>query len=123
MELADFIEWYALALYRHLRDPTYQIALHPKQVLDLSQRPTLLALLPTETYPTELRNSVTQDYQRLLRGKSLLDLLVKNTNYKGREPRHSNSALLEAVAVRPGALLDRLYRIVEQHFLALGTPT
>lgn len=123
VELAEFIEWYALALYRHMRDPQQPIALHPEHVLNLSQRPNLLALLPTEIYPTELHDLITLNYQRLLRGKSLLALLVRNTNYKGREPRHSNSALLEAVAVRPGALLDRLYQSVEQHFLVMGTPT
>lgn len=115
-ELADFIEWYAIAIARHLTDSTQPIALHPDHVLNPDERPTLVALAPGEDYPEALRASIANDYSRLLRGKSLLALLVRNTNYKGREPRHTNNALLEAVAVRPGALLNALYERVEQYF-------
>lgn len=119
-ELVDFIEWYALAVNRHLGDRTQPIALHPDHVLNPAERPKLLALNPGETYPTELRDTIANDYQYLLRGKSLLAILVRNTNYKGREPRHTHNALLEAVAVRPGVLLNQLYERVEQFFSPVG---
>lgn len=115
-ELADFIEWYALAVHRHLADPSKPISLHPDHVLNPAERPNLLALSLNETYPVELRDSIATRYQELIRGKSLLSLLIRNTNYKGREPRHTDSALLETVAVRPGALLNALCGRVEQHF-------
>lgn len=113
VEIENFVEWYALALDRHLRDSRHSIALHPNHVLDPVQRPVLLALQSAETYPAALRLAILQDHRRLLRGKSLLALLLKNTNRRGIGVRHSNSALFEAVSVRPGALLSDLRGKVE----------
>ena len=115
-ELIEFIEWYALAVNRHLNNPTHGISLHPDHVLDPVERVKLLALNPGECYPNELREKISSDYQHLVRGKSLLALLIRNTNYRGREPKHRDNALLEAVAVRPGPLLNALYRRIELHF-------
>ncbi len=120
VELTEFIEWYALALDRHFRDPEQKISLHPKHVLNPDRRQTLLTLRPAEIYPVGLRDQISFDYQRQLRGKSLIELLLINTNYTGRVPQHSKNSLLEAVAVRPGALLNNLFVRVEQHFSAFG---
>ena len=104
-ELNEFIDWYALALDRHLKNPEIKISLHPDHVLNNNQKALLLALNPDEVYPINMRANIRNDYRRLLRGKSLLALLMRNMNYAGREPRHSGGALIESVAVRPGNLL------------------
>lgn len=119
-DVDSFIEWYALALDRHLRDSSNPIATHPEQVLNPAQRPVLLALQSAETYPTALRQEILDDYRRLLRGKSLLALLLRHTNVKGRGVRHSDSALFETVAVRPGALITELCQQVEARLSALS---
>ncbi|WP_097065693.1 hypothetical protein [Nitrosovibrio sp. Nv4] len=112
-ELESFVEWYSLALSRHLNGSNHLISLHPDHVLNPVQRPALLALCAGEQYPDALRQQMLVDYQRLLRGKSLIALLVRNTNYKGRQPHHSDRALLEMVAVRPGPLLQLVSSQVE----------
>ena len=124
-DIADFVEWYALALTRHLNDPSIPIAVHPKRVLDSSQRAQLLALAPNEIYPTQLRDQILENYQRFLRGKSLFDILLMHTNRRGREPHHSIPALLEIVASNPGALVSQIFDRVQQFFEsgeALETP-
>ncbi len=115
-EINSFIDWYALALSRHLANSTHPIALHHDQVLDRLQRPALLALHPTESYPNTLRQEILSDYARMLRGKSLFALFLKHTNAKGRGARHTDSGLFEMVAVKPGTLLKELLRKVEQGF-------
>ncbi|MEF8750054.1 MAG: DUF4435 domain-containing protein [Candidatus Accumulibacter propinquus] len=70
-DLATFVDWYALALTRHLADCRNPIALHPEQVLDPAQLPDLMSLRPGEAFPTTLRDQVHGEYARLLRGKSL----------------------------------------------------
>lgn len=115
-ELQEFIEWYSLALHRHLSDAAHPIARHPEQVLDPAQRPNLLALKNGEHYPETLRQLIANDYAKLLRGKSLLALLVRNTNYKGRHPRHTDKAFMEMVAIRPGPSLQRVAQEVEAAF-------
>lgn len=122
-ELSDFIEWFALALSRHIVDSTKPIALHPDHVLDSTQRPGLMALLPGEAYPALLRGRINAEYSSLLRGKSLLALLVRNVSYKGRAVRHHHNALMESVAVRPGALLGRIADRIAAHFDRLGLMT
>jgi hypothetical protein len=123
-ELNDFVEWYALALARHLNDPTRPIAMHPHQVLDPALRPKLLALEPGELYPVTTRLALLSDYKRLIRGKSLLGLLTRNTNSRPGQPNHTEKALLEMVAARPGPNLVRLSAAIEglfasQSFMAI----
>ncbi len=118
-ELEKFIDWYALAISRHLLGAAQQISLHPDHVLNPLNRPALLALQPAESYPAALKQTIQGDYGRLLRGKSLLALLLRHTNAKGRGVRHSDSGLFEMVAVRPGALLTRLRHQIEGQ---LGAP-
>ncbi len=113
-EIKIFVEWYALALSRHLADSTCTIALHHDHVLNPAQKSALLALQPAESYPNALRQEILNDYGRLLRGKSLFPLFIKHTNAKGRGVRHTDSGLFDMVAVNPGALLKDLLSRVEQ---------
>lgn len=121
-ELNNFLEWYALALNRHLQNESEPISLHPDHVLNATQRPSLLALRDAEQYPMALKEQLISEYGRLVRGKSLIALLVRNTNYKGRNPRHTDKALLESVAIRPGPLLEQLAERVEQAISARVPP-
>jgi Protein of unknown function (DUF4435) len=113
-EINTFVEWYALALSRHLADSTCPIALHHDHVLNPMQKAALFALQPAEAYPNALRQEILNDYGRVLRGKSLFPLLIKHTNAKGRGVRHTDTGLFEMVAANPGALLKDLLRRVEQ---------
>lgn len=112
-ELSDFLDWYALALDRHLADQSYPIAHHPDRVLNLTQRPALTALRTGEVYPAALRARLASQYKALVRGKSLLALLIRNTNTRPGLPKHTDKALLEIVAARPGPLLARITNQVE----------
>lgn len=105
-DLQLFVEWYSLALTRHLNGSDQKISLHPDQVLDPAKHPVLKALFEGEQYPEVTRQQVFANYQRLLRGKSLFALLLRHTNYKGRQVRHTDKALMELVAARPGPLLQ-----------------
>lgn len=112
-ELIDFIEWYALVINRNINGGAEKISLHPDNVLCPKLRPELTRVKPGEKYPEELRVKIYNDYKSILRGKSLMSLLLRNVNYKGREPRHTDKALLESVAIRPGELLKRIINATE----------
>ena len=119
-DVKAFLRWYALALSRHLQDKSETIKLHPDHVLNPNQHANLLSLRSDELYPEELHDALTCDFRKLLRGKSLMALLVRHTNYKGREPRHNSKALMEVVAKRPGPLLDSLYSRVRSLYVDDG---
>jgi hypothetical protein len=112
-ELKEFVEWYALAINRTINGCSEPISLHPDHVLCPKQRLDLLKLKEGEEYPAALREKIINEYKKLVRGKSLISLLLRNVNYKGREPRHTDKALLESVAIRPGPLLQRITSAVE----------
>jgi len=107
-DMAEFVEWYTLALRRHLLDDQNGISNHPNQVLDPHSRPTLLALDEGEAYPTELRDAILEDYARLLRGKSLFALLVRNISMV----RHSDKSLLDQGSLIPGPCLSSIIQRV-----------
>lgn len=117
-ELKDFLDWYALALSRHLASPSDPIAHHPEFVLNPTERPSLMALRTGESYPAALRAAISSQYGMLVRGKSLLSLLVRNTNTRPGLPRHTDKALLEIVAARPGDLLTKISKAVEAVLVA-----
>ena len=119
-DVREFLRWYALALSRHLLDKSETIKLHPDHVLNPTQQANLLSLRTDEIYPEELHEELVSNFRRLLRGKSLMALLVRHTNYKGREPRHNSKALMEVVAKRPGPLLDSLYTRVRSLYVEEG---
>lgn len=107
-ELETFSYWYALALSRFVAGGGAPISLHPTHVLESGQYAALTALLPGERYPQALLDRISRDYTLELRGKALLGLLLRRTNAKGRGTNHTATGLMETVAIRPGALLQRL---------------
>ena len=117
-EVRAFLSWYALALSRHLQTACDAIKSHPDYVLNPDHHAGLLSLRTGESYPNELHKSLSKDYHRTLRGKSLMALLVRQTSCKGRDPHHNSKALMEVVAKRPGPLLETMYsRIKSLHSL------
>lgn len=114
-DIHNFIEWYALALSRHLVDSEFPIVLHHDHVLNPAQKPALVELQAAEIYPEVLRKELVNNYERLLRGKSLFPIFLKHVNAKGRGVRHTGSAFFEMVAVKPGALLKDMLKKVEKN--------
>ncbi len=107
-ELKDFIEWYALAINRMINGCSETISLHPNEVLCPNKRPWLLKLKDGEEYPEELRYRIANDYMRMVRGKSLISLFLRNAKNK-----YTHKSILELVAIRPGPMLKRIISEVE----------
>jgi hypothetical protein len=117
-ELNQFIDWYALALNRYFQNKSETISLHPDQVLKAGELKNLMLLHTNEVYPTQLRTLIYSEHKRLLRGKSLLALLIRNTNYPGSIRNHSTSSILEMVAMNPGTLLHEMLKKIEDLLVA-----
>lgn len=114
-ELQIFVRWYALAVSRHLSNPTIGYKNHPNEILDdPSHRSELMELAPGEVYPEELYSRILKNYVELLRGKSLVSLFVRQMK-PGRPVRHNGKALLEIAAARPGPNISRLFDAAEAY--------
>lgn len=114
-DLEVFTKWYALAFSRFLSGDEETIKTHCSTILDdPKKRLELTTLKEGEQYPDALYAAISAKYKSVLRGKSLIHLLVRHLSYAGRLPRHHHAALLEGAATRPGPLLGRFYERVDR---------
>lgn len=114
-EILRFSHWYVHCITKLMREKSHtneQLATHANHILDNQE--TMV-----EPYVTlegadghELYKEITDSFERLLRGKSLMEIFMRHVSYKGRRVRHRNDALLEKVAACPGPLLNRIFERV-----------
>ena len=115
-ELDRFLSWYALALSRHLKDLSVQIGVHPNALFASDEHYTSSCnLIAGEVYPTELRDELRGDYRRVVRGKSLICLLLRQLSAANRTPKYSAKSLLEIGATAGGYHSGRIARWLSSH--------
>lgn len=115
-DLDQFVQWYALAVSRHLIDPTNPISNHPDCVLDASNFPSLTALRTGESYPARLRGEIRTHYSSHIRGKSLFYLFFRQAAKPKRPVKHNVKSLMETVGSRPGALVGSIFSTSREFF-------
>ncbi len=116
-EVTRFCHWYALAVDRLLRGLDERIDVHPSAFLDSPDKyAAYVKLREGEAYPHLLGEQVVNEYKRLLRGKSLMALLLRHLAKPGRAARHTRTALIERAAVQRGPLVERLFESIASLF-------
>lgn len=112
-ELTKFIRWYALSCSRLFTGISAQISTHPASVIgDESRYEELCKLDSEEVYPNEYYDVILADYKKLVRGKSLLALLVRQLSRPGRKIKHSHASLIEMMSIIRGERIERIRRKV-----------
>ena len=124
-EVTKFIHWYAIEIERSRRGRCPQIKHHPNFVLDDDARYELLIRLEDgEVYPTMTNAELASDYLRLVRGKSLFQILMRHLSCPGRYPKHHHASILESVSVNRGPFFDDMFNAVAAGLkITLGSPT
>lgn len=114
VEKDKFIHWYALALQAILNGQTLtkerELSRDPNEVLS-KEYLNFIALKANENYPTELEQTLKENYALQLRGKSLLSLFRKNLKH------HTSKAMFQKVAIDPKACINRIFDDVIQQFV------
>lgn len=108
--LAKFSYWYALALYRILNgDENQSISDHPKSIISRDDRYIEKCTLSDhEVHPADLATAISNEYQKLLRGKSLLELILMQLAVAGRTANYSRVALMEIGVLANGHLMGQI---------------
>lgn len=109
-ELKKFLEWYTLAVSRHMRGATENsFRTHPGKLLDdtvyLKEQ---LELLEGEEYPADLLADISTRYHVVLRGKSLFALLLRRLSHRSRDIKFSGKQLMAIGAARKGKNYSRI---------------
>jgi hypothetical protein len=77
-EIQAVCRWYALAVNRRISGQNGRLDIHPNELLDDEGRRTeLMALKCGEPYPEDFTKHITAEYSKVLRGKTLLDLFIR----------------------------------------------
>lgn len=115
MELQQVNRWYALAVSRILNGIDCRLDVHPNELLDTPGRfNDLTALSPGEEYPEPLFDSVIGNPDKLLRGKTLFAVSMRQLNRIGRAARHHHHQIMDQAAARGGPLLNDIAAKVER---------
>lgn len=113
-ELERFLTWYALALNRNIDEGDEAIKNHPNHILDDQEEfERLTHLEDGEAFPQNRFETLCADYKNLLRGKSLMQLAMRQLAYNGRPARHTDKSFIEHAAIKPGPLITRIIGHVE----------
>jgi hypothetical protein len=106
-ELSLFVYWYSLALKRHLDGDGEVITHHPDNVF--TNYSNLTTLREGEVFPDALKDFIAQNSFRMVRGKSLVALLMRQLSYSGRSVKHHHKSLMEVAAAMPGEFVGALF--------------
>lgn len=102
-DLREFLRWYAFAVGRLLEGNRVAIDHHPEKVLKDSQpRTDFLADVEYNEPEQVLYDDLILNYRRLLRGKSLMQLVMRQLSYGSRRVKHQNDALMEICSISGG---------------------
>ncbi|WP_308538763.1 DUF4435 domain-containing protein [uncultured Pantoea sp.] len=102
-ELRKFLHWYALTLARSQKGMDVSFRETPHKVLNDSEfYQTAIQLSAEEQYPEEFFEMIHGQYGKLLRGKSLFSLIVRQLSHPDRRTKFGVNQLMEVGAARKG---------------------
>lgn len=116
-ELREFIRWYAFAVHKNLNGSKVSLNYHPNEVLkDKKLAPEFIEKSSFSEPPNEIFEQLMQEYKKLLRGKSLIKIIMRHLNYPKRPAKHSYDALLEHCASIKGSYMKSIRDSIENFF-------
>lgn len=120
-ELRVILEWYSFAIRRYLRCEPFSINQHPERVLasDCTMSSQFATSCGFTQKDDEIYAMVCIDYQRLLRGKTLLELLVRHLSAARRSVTFGRRQLMEIGAVEKGLYYRKIVDSIGAFFANL----
>ncbi|MCK7414176.1 DUF4435 domain-containing protein [Enterobacter cloacae] len=118
-ELAIFLRWYTLSLVRNKVGNQENISYreHPNKVLDDREfYEKSIKLNQDEDYPEVLYNRIHEEYVHMLRGKSLLSLLIRIFSNRSEGAKYSRQQLIEFGASRRNENYQRICESISKVF-------
>jgi hypothetical protein len=104
-EIVRFIQWYSNCVCRFINGEQVRIKTHPDHILDSTEQEEL-------KYDEQMREvgaRLNADPDKLLRGKALIGILMRQLGRKGRLATHHSRSLFDRVGAFPGPLIRRLF--------------
>lgn len=117
-DVAEVVRWFGYEVEIHQAGSQPHTDMHVDRIIDRDGQ--LLPDLVTARNYVELSGNcipvVAADYAKILRGKTLMSLLLRYLSYKGRRAKHNDKSLMEIASVAGGAHLAALTARIEAVF-------
>jgi hypothetical protein len=108
-DVEEYLRWYAFAVGERLCGTDARIDLHPDHVMPHGVLNEVLMREIAFCEPEAgLYARIRSEYGRLLRGKSLIALLLRHVSRAGRPAKHQRVALLESAFIHGGPHLSAI---------------
>ena len=119
--LKNFISYYAFEVEQYQKKIVYNFATHPNQCLDSADNldtTFLTSVNFTDPDPATIK-TIEDNYQLLLRGKSLFALLLRYLSYSSRSIKHSRKSLIEhSFKLHRSGLIDKMIEQLNERLYA-----
>ncbi len=112
-EILYFSMWYSLEVSKALQGIECSLKCFAGQILD-GERNIFDSDLDADIAAKELHELIRSDTAKLLRGKSLLQIALRQLARKGRSAKHTDKGFLEHAASANGDLFARIAREVRE---------
>lgn len=117
-ELASVVGWFSFCLAKFSQGDETKIAVHPNRILDSDG--CVCGQFGQEcgfTGPVEpFYANILQNYKKLLRGKTLIQLLIRHLSSSSRHVKHSRVQLIEYATAQRGSLYSEVHGKIEKFF-------
>lgn len=122
-ELDELIGWFSFCVHRLLNDQDACISEHPSKVLrDGRVCPMFASAIGYAGRIEPFYGAIRSRYERLLRGKTLIQFLLRHLCVEGRATKYSRMQLMEFACSRNGSHYSRILTEARQFFIALDKP-
>lgn len=115
--LTEFVRWYAFAMTQESVGIEQRIDVHPNKVLDgLDIRLSFAQEIDFSEPPKDMIDFVMTYYERVIRGKCLLELIMGQLNHPKRHAKHNYRALLDYSSSRNGRYMSLIRLSIEEFY-------
>jgi Protein of unknown function (DUF4435) len=117
-ELGTIIEWYSFCVDRLLNKKDASIAEHPNRILGPNGciDDDFAKLISYTGRHDSLYNIIIKSPSRLLRGKTLIDLITRYFSAPGRDVKFGRKQLMEIATANKGEYYSRIAQHIEHFF-------
>lgn len=117
-ELSTVVDWYSFAVEKCCRSDPISMSEHPNRVIGPGGgvEESFAAACGYTCRSATYHPIIMSDYRKFLRGKTLLELLVRHLSPSNRAVKFGKKQLMEIACVRKGAFYKRITNEVEAFF-------
>lgn len=113
IELEQICKWFAVHAMNILRGGDGRLNSHPDEIFrNMASLNSAAQTVESDPDINELYIRIFGESAKLLRGKTLMALLMRQLSYSGRSARHRHDALLDQAGANPGPLLTSIFDAV-----------